>query len=325
MIGSASKACNQSNGQCPCKDGVTGLRCDRCKKGYQQTSSPINPCLKITTTTSTTTTTTTTTTPPTTTAELFNYYARYPSYSKETEDDSANDVNIDDYYDDEVDSCEFCKLKPTKLLFKDFCQYDIVMSVQIIGRKEEDLIETDQVARLSSNYNSNWVKFSCMIENIFKRTTRKVVRSKKPKYYDIIAENDENKLENDVSNVEFSEDENTNLWLNSKDLICKCPKIKLNKKYLIMTKSSSLLSTTEYASNSITKTKDNSSINNFYYNSGNVDQASKNQTIVSIANKRSANKLNGILMDSNTVILEWRHEFGRRLRRMLRSQGKCRV
>ena len=80
---------------------------------------------EITTTTSTTTTTTTTTTPPTTTAELFNYYARYPSYSKETEDDSANDVNIDDYYDDEVDSCEFCKLKPTKLLFKDFCQYDI--------------------------------------------------------------------------------------------------------------------------------------------------------------------------------------------------------
>lgn len=45
MIGSAGKTCNQSTGQCPCKEGVTGLRCDRCKKGYQQTNSAIVPCI----------------------------------------------------------------------------------------------------------------------------------------------------------------------------------------------------------------------------------------------------------------------------------------
>ena len=45
MIGSAGKTCNQSSGQCPCKEGVTGLRCDRCKKGYQQTNSAIVPCI----------------------------------------------------------------------------------------------------------------------------------------------------------------------------------------------------------------------------------------------------------------------------------------
>ena len=45
MIGSAGKTCNQTSGQCPCKEGVTGLRCDRCKKGYQQTNSAIVPCI----------------------------------------------------------------------------------------------------------------------------------------------------------------------------------------------------------------------------------------------------------------------------------------
>jgi netrin 1 len=44
-VGSRGKVCNQTTGQCPCKDGVTGLRCDRCMKGYQQTKSPIAPCI----------------------------------------------------------------------------------------------------------------------------------------------------------------------------------------------------------------------------------------------------------------------------------------
>ena len=34
-VGSRGKVCNQTTGQCLCKDGVTGLRCDRCMKGYQ--------------------------------------------------------------------------------------------------------------------------------------------------------------------------------------------------------------------------------------------------------------------------------------------------
>ena len=44
MIGSSGKTCNQTSGQCPCKEGVTGLRCDRCKKGYEQTNSLVSPC-----------------------------------------------------------------------------------------------------------------------------------------------------------------------------------------------------------------------------------------------------------------------------------------
>ncbi|KAJ9594983.1 hypothetical protein L9F63_013705, partial [Diploptera punctata] len=46
-IGASGKTCNQTTGQCPCKDGVTGVTCNRCAKGYQQSRSHIAPCIKI--------------------------------------------------------------------------------------------------------------------------------------------------------------------------------------------------------------------------------------------------------------------------------------
>ena len=44
-VGALGKTCNQTSGQCPCKDGVTGLTCNRCANGYQQSKSPIAPCI----------------------------------------------------------------------------------------------------------------------------------------------------------------------------------------------------------------------------------------------------------------------------------------
>lgn len=46
-VGAAGKTCNQTTGQCPCKDGVTGITCNRCSKGYQQSRSPIAPCISM--------------------------------------------------------------------------------------------------------------------------------------------------------------------------------------------------------------------------------------------------------------------------------------
>ncbi|ELU09550.1 hypothetical protein CAPTEDRAFT_212564 [Capitella teleta] len=46
-VGALGKTCNQTTGQCPCKDGVTGVNCNRCTKGYQQSRSHIAPCVKL--------------------------------------------------------------------------------------------------------------------------------------------------------------------------------------------------------------------------------------------------------------------------------------
>ncbi|ETN67530.1 hypothetical protein AND_000654 [Anopheles darlingi] len=46
-IGSSGKSCNHTSGQCTCKEGVTGLNCNRCARGYQQSRSHIAPCIKI--------------------------------------------------------------------------------------------------------------------------------------------------------------------------------------------------------------------------------------------------------------------------------------
>ncbi|CAD5222302.1 unnamed protein product [Bursaphelenchus xylophilus] len=46
-VGSLSKNCNQTSGQCICKPGVTGLTCNRCAKGFEQSQSPITPCIPI--------------------------------------------------------------------------------------------------------------------------------------------------------------------------------------------------------------------------------------------------------------------------------------
>ena len=45
LVGSSGKTCNPTTGQCPCKEGVVGLRCNRCAKGYEQSRSRVSPCV----------------------------------------------------------------------------------------------------------------------------------------------------------------------------------------------------------------------------------------------------------------------------------------
>uniref|UniRef100_A0A8D2L991 Netrin-1 n=1 Tax=Varanus komodoensis TaxID=61221 RepID=A0A8D2L991_VARKO len=45
-IGAAGAICNQTTGQCHCKNGVTGLTCNRCAQGFQQSRSAHAPCIR---------------------------------------------------------------------------------------------------------------------------------------------------------------------------------------------------------------------------------------------------------------------------------------
>ncbi|XP_060636350.2 netrin-1-like [Anolis sagrei] len=46
-IGAIGAICNQTTGQCQCKNGVTGLTCNRCAQGFQQSRSAHAPCIRI--------------------------------------------------------------------------------------------------------------------------------------------------------------------------------------------------------------------------------------------------------------------------------------
>lgn len=45
-MGAVGLWCNQTSGQCLCRDGVMGLRCNRCAPGYKQGHSPLRPCIR---------------------------------------------------------------------------------------------------------------------------------------------------------------------------------------------------------------------------------------------------------------------------------------
>ncbi|XP_049612633.1 netrin-1 [Syngnathus scovelli] len=46
-LGAVGRSCNNTSGQCLCRQGVTGLRCNRCAPGYKQGTSPLRPCVRI--------------------------------------------------------------------------------------------------------------------------------------------------------------------------------------------------------------------------------------------------------------------------------------
>uniref|UniRef100_A0A3B3ZP60 Netrin-1 n=1 Tax=Periophthalmus magnuspinnatus TaxID=409849 RepID=A0A3B3ZP60_9GOBI len=173
-VGAAGKTCNQTTGQCPCKDGVTGITCNRCAKGYQQSRSPVAPC-----------------------------------------------INCESY-------CKPVKGN-LKINMKKYCKKDYAVQVNVL--------DMDTVG--------DWAKFSVNIVSVYKSRGEPLKRG---------------------DNV---------LWVNMKDLACKCPKIQIGKRFLVMGGS-------------------------------------------------EAERV-GLVADKNSLVIQWRDVWARRLRKFQRKEkkGKC--
>uniref|UniRef100_A0A8C0GZ38 Netrin 3 n=1 Tax=Chelonoidis abingdonii TaxID=106734 RepID=A0A8C0GZ38_CHEAB len=193
-VGAAGKTCNQTTGQCPCKDGVTGLTCNRCAKGYQQSRSPVAPCIKI---------------------------------------PAINPTSVVTSTEEPADCDSYCKPAKGnyKINMKKYCKKDYVVQVNVL--------DMETVA--------NWAKFTVNVLSVYKCRDERVKRG------------------------------DNFLWIHMKDLACKCPKIQISRKYLVM-------------------------------------GISENPT-----------DRPGLMADKNSLVIQWRDAWTRRLRKLQRREkkGKC--
>ncbi|CAG9858546.1 unnamed protein product [Phyllotreta striolata] len=109
-IGASGKTCNQASGQCPCKDGVVGITCNRCAKGYQQSRSHIAPCIKI---------------------PVVQMMA--------TEEDNEG---YEDYPENKpADQCGKCKAATRRLNMNKYCKRDYAIMAKVLSRIDNNEAE----------------------------------------------------------------------------------------------------------------------------------------------------------------------------------------
>lgn len=160
----------------------------------------------------------------------------------------------------------------------------LAIAIRLISQEKEDGKSENLDTKIQGN--NFYSKFTCDISRIYK--------SKQPStsnnYYEIIQKAT---LRQKIFNLKNSD--KISLWVENRDLTCNCPKLKINRKYLIMTKSNTLV------------------------------QYLKSQSQTSKVYSISPTKLAGILLDRETFITEWRGAFLRRMRRFNRhfKNGKC--
>uniref|UniRef100_A0A3Q2XEV4 Netrin 2 n=1 Tax=Hippocampus comes TaxID=109280 RepID=A0A3Q2XEV4_HIPCM len=206
-VGAAGKTCNQTTGQCPCKDGVTGVTCNRCAKGYQQSRSPVAPCIKIPAVS------------PTAVASSTEEPADCDSYCKPVKGNLR--INMKKY----------CK--------KDYAAQVNVLDMETVG---------------------DWAKFSVNVASVYKSRGEPLKRG---------------------DNI---------LWVRMKDLACKCPKIQMSQRTLVM-------------------------------GGGGGGGGGSSGPGTSHPEAESA----GLLADKNSLVIQWRDVWTRRLRKFQRKEkkGKC--
>uniref|UniRef100_A0A0A1WLV7 Netrin-A n=1 Tax=Zeugodacus cucurbitae TaxID=28588 RepID=A0A0A1WLV7_ZEUCU len=197
-IGSSGKTCNNTSGQCPCKDGVTGLTCNRCARGYQQSRSHIAPCIKI----------------PARKANMLDTQNTAP-------EPDPHDANAP-YRTEGGRECERCKISTKRLNLNKFCKRDYAIMAKVVGRESSTEVTSSSEQYTKENQQMDpddetedntpeTVKYDIQIQAIFKRTP----------------------LEYATTNTILKRGPLT--WIIPiKNLECRCPRIKMNRSYLIL-------------------------------------------------------------------------------------------
>ncbi|XP_058476533.1 netrin 2 [Solea solea] len=212
-VGAAGKTCNQTTGQCPCKDGVTGITCNRCAKGYQQSRSPVAPCIKI---------------------------------------PVVNPTQVVSSTEEPADCESYCKpVKGNlKINMKKYCKKDYAVQVNVLD------METV----------GDWAKFSVSVASVYKSRGEPLKRG---------------------DNI---------LWVHMKDLACKCPKIQMSKRFLVMGGSD-----------------------------GGTAKATGPGVGPGSGTTTPGTEHVGLVADKNSLVIQWRDVWTRRLRKFQRKEkkGKC--
>ncbi|XP_061181994.1 netrin-1-like isoform X1 [Saccostrea echinata] len=131
-VGALGKICNQTSGQCPCKDGVIGRTCNRCHSDYDQTASLIQPCIIATTTA-----------PPFINTTTDGAPTKRPKTTPPVKTQKK-------------DKCSKCRKKQKRLNLRKFCRRDYAIQASILSRKTE----------------GEWVKYTINVISIYKRNSQ---------------------------------------------------------------------------------------------------------------------------------------------------------
>lgn len=136
-IGASGKTCTQATGQCPCKDGVVGLTCNRCAKGYQQSRSRVAPCIKI---------------------------PIVQMMATEEDDDGYNEEDPD--ATSSGDHCGKCKAATKRLNLNKYCKRDYAIMARVLSEIENS----------EDEYTKGWARFMINVETIYKKARDSRIR-----------------------------------------------------------------------------------------------------------------------------------------------------
>eukprot|EP00095_Tigriopus_kingsejongensis_P011417 maker-scaffold993_size72668-snap-gene-0.17 protein:Tk11417 transcript:maker-scaffold993_size72668-snap-gene-0.17-mRNA-1 annotation:"Netrin-3" len=233
-VGASGKICNQTNGQCPCKDGVTGRECNRCARGYQQSGSPIAPCIKV----------------PNTIRSLSGR-SRHSKSDTERPGSASSHYQGDRYSaashnpaaDDECAvAADECRSTSKRIQMRKYCSMDSVYLITVLEQEHAD---------------DKWTTFRVHVDKRYKKSSR---------------------------GPRLHRGQETTLWVKTRNLRCRCPRIEENASFLIF---------------------DEFEDGNHHRDEG---------------GKHSARP--GFVVSKKTLMIEWKREWRRRMKRFKRRSKK---